>query len=92
VKNADRSRLYRSIDELVRAVTSLVETIEKSAAPPRAGRATPPAARVDDAELAARKEKIRRAARRHWAKMTPEQHRERVRKMLAGRGLKPKRK
>ncbi len=82
-------RIENAVHQLLEAVNDLVEESSKAIANAKssaaksgkgrgAGRATP-------ASLSA-------GQRSYWASLTPAQHRARVRKMLAGRGLKPKRK
>lgn len=74
--------ISRSVSELIGAVTRLVTTITVQAA------ARPGAAPAGPAIPKA--EKLRESIKAHWASMTPAEHAARVKKMLAGRGLKPK--
>lgn len=73
------------------AVRSLVTGGNLGAATARPGRGRPPWDGPAPAKRPAARAKKARARRRNpWAHMTPEQRAERVRKMLAGRGLKPR--
>lgn len=72
-------------------VRSLVTGGNLGAAAARRGPGRPPRIEPATAERPAARPKKSRARRRNpWAHMTPEQRAERVRKMLAGRGLKPR--
>jgi hypothetical protein len=78
--------IQEAADRLMRAVRELVASGAKAA-----GQAAP-AARGSRKPGRPSSEALRVAQKKYWASMTPRQHAERVRKMLAGRGLKPKRK
>lgn len=71
-----------AIDELLNAVTNLVEGVERGASQPDGD--------VRSADARPRSEKLRSATSSTWASYTPAERAARVRKMLAGRGLKPK--
>jgi hypothetical protein len=93
--------ILRSVNDLVAAVTRLVENVTDRASRGGAARGASPAASrgaetraataaprrpSDPAEKSAR---LRSAIRAHWANMSPEARAARVKRMLAGRGLKP---
>ena len=81
----------KSVDELLSAVTSLVESVESVVADAgKAGKGRTKRAAPSSAAMSARSAKLKKALKSHWASMTPAQRAARVRKMLAGRGLKPK--
>jgi hypothetical protein len=94
MKATNRNQILKSVNELINSVTSLVDTMSRSAPP--AGRPAKAAGRgrrggVRGAWTSERRAKLKRSIASYWSKLTPQQHAERVRKMLAGRGLKPKR-
>jgi hypothetical protein len=87
-------KILQSVNDLVAAVTQLVSNVAENA-----GRAARRAA--DDArgvaekagrpaaEVGEKTKRLRAAIRAHWAGMSAKERAERVRRMLAGRGLKP---
>jgi hypothetical protein len=89
MNTADRRRILKSVNDLIDSVTALVDSMSQVA--PKAGRA-PKGARggVRGEWTAQRRAKLKRSISSYWSRLTPEQHEARVRKMLAGRGLKPK--
>jgi hypothetical protein len=91
MKATNRQQIMKSVNELIRSVTSLVDTLGSAASsrPAKAGAGRRGGAR--GAWTAQRRAKLKRSIASYWSKLTPQQHAERVRKMLAGRGLKPKR-
>jgi hypothetical protein len=95
--------LLESVTSLVDAVESASRRVAVAAAParggarggsrggaPRGGRRGGARGGARGAWTPARTAKLKKAIASYWKKLTPEQHAERVRKMLAGRGLKPK--
>ena len=85
--------ILASIRQLVDSVTQLVDAV--SALPARgagsaAGRAVAPP--PSPAARAKKSAALKRAIKAHWDRMTPKERAARVRRMLAGRGLKPRRK
>jgi hypothetical protein len=88
MSQSEVDRVHRAIDELARSLKSLVDRMDGDLRVHGTRRGAPREAAVP----VERRAKIRRSAKKYWASLTPEQHKARVRKMLAGRGLKPKRK
>ncbi len=71
--------IVRSVNDLVAAVTRLVQSVSAAAVT-----AAPAGPQVPKSE------KLRAAIKAHWAGMSKAEHEARVRRMLAARGLKPK--
>jgi hypothetical protein len=81
-----------SINRLVQAVTDVVGSVGHAAA---SAAVTLRGAKADGiakvpAAIAKKSERLRRSIKAHWAAMSPEQREARIRKMLAGRGLRRK--
>jgi hypothetical protein len=81
--------ILESVNELVEAVTGLIGSVGRAAAGAAVTLQGATPAKVA-AKVAQKSESLRKSLKAHWAKMTPAQRKARVRKMLAGRGLKPK--
>jgi hypothetical protein len=81
-----------SVNRLVDSVTDLIGSVGHAAASAavtlRGAKATG-LAKVP-AVVARKSERLRRSIKAHWDAMTPAQREERIRRMLAGRGLKRK--
>jgi hypothetical protein len=83
-----------SVRELLGAVTNLLTSVSTAVASSgpvfdaagRVGRSVRTTAKAAGAKGA----NLKKALKAHWAKLTPAQHKARIGKMLAGRGLKPK--
>jgi hypothetical protein len=83
--------LNKAVEELLGAVTRLIGSIE-SALPRGGATAGAAVARVPGQRGPGKNNpKLKSAIKASWARMTPAERKERVRRMLAGRGLKPKR-
>ena len=95
----DSSQIVSSVNQLISAVTDLLANVGDAvskAATTAAGRA-----QAAGRALVGRDEgsssrggpgksgALKKALKAHWAKMTPAQRQARIKKMLAGRGLKP---
>ena len=87
--------LHRAVEELIGSVTNLVGAMQ--AALPQGGSAAKgSAAKASGAYIPAPRgpgknnPKLKAAIKASWARMTPAERKARVRRMLAGRGLKPK--
>lgn len=103
MKNADRTKIMKSVQDLIASVTSLIDTIadESSQAVSKAAASVKPGKAGKAAKgrrggargkwTPARRAKLKKSIASYWSKLTPEQHAARVKKMLAGRGLKPTR-
>jgi hypothetical protein len=85
-------QIVRSVSDLLSSVTKLIEILEvTTAAAPRAapsGRGgyrplTPKAAKL-------RSRRLKKSIKASWDRMKPAERTARIKKMLAGRGLKPK--
>ncbi len=84
-----------SVNELVRAIAALVRSAESAvsssaevrAATCEVGRAGKAVGEAATAKAA----KLRAAVKASWARYTPKERAARIRKMLAGRGIRPKR-
>jgi hypothetical protein len=89
MKTASRSAygakpLLKSLEELLKSINALVKT---------AAAAKGAKIRVEDPKRAAEKsKKLQKSIKASWARYTPAERAARIRKMLAGRGLKPKKK
>src|SRR5438105_5079761 len=86
--------LSTSVEELLAAVAGLVGSVERSVAstaPVRQAGVELKHAASDVGKAASPAwSKVKTALKAHWANLTPAQHKARIRKMLAARGLKPK--
>jgi hypothetical protein len=83
-----KQEIRRSVNDLLGAVSSLVKSLDAAA---RALAKTSKGSGGLRGEFTpSRRAKLKKSIRAYWSSLTPAQHRERVRKMLAGRGLKPK--
>ena len=81
--------LHLAVEGLVASVTRLLETIETSM--PKGGSAVAAAApRKGQRGPGKNNPKLKAAIKASWARMTPKERKARIRRMLAGRGLKPK--
>jgi hypothetical protein len=91
---ADHSskKIDRSVALLTRAVSRLVDTVSRIAAAPARGRAGSRGGYrpLSPAKAKLRSQRLKKRLKASWAAYTPKQRAERIRKMLAGRGLKPK--
>jgi hypothetical protein len=88
--NADA--IVDSINRLVQAVTDVVGSVGRAAASAAVtlkGANADSIARVPE-KIAQKSERLRKSIKAHWASMTPAEREARIRKMLAGRGLKRK--
>ena len=91
------AHIQAAVSQLLDAVTGAVRDAEARAA--RVGGNGASAGRkgtsrrggMRGAWTPARRAKLKKAQAAYWANLTPAQHKERIRKMQAGRGLKPKR-
>ncbi len=79
--------LATAVEDLLGSIRRLVEGVARTAAD---GKPRQLQSRSKTAPTSSTSAKIRRAVAASWAQYTPAQRAERVRKMLAGRGLKPK--
>src|SRR5262245_43493663 len=78
---------------LIQSVTALVEGVHgamKSAGVSAAANRVGASARQVGAAAAAKSAKLKSSLKSYWARLTPEQKRERVDAILRGRGLLPK--
>jgi hypothetical protein len=83
--------LFQAVEGLVASVTHLVRTIDGSMAAARPSAKGSPAARAPGKRGPGKNNpKLKAAIAASWKRMTPAERKERVRRMLAGRGLKPK--
>src|SRR5437868_3914647 len=95
----DSSQIVSSVNQLLSAVTDLLSSVGhavSNAASTAAGRAQAAGRALVGREEArggrrapGKSGALQKALKDHWAKMTPAQRAARVKKMLAGRGLKP---
>jgi hypothetical protein len=87
-----QKHISAAVEGLLRAVTVLVESV---AATMRDGGGDGGSGHVGSGKASRGPGKgnprLRSALKNYWAKMTPKQRAARVKRMLAGRGLKPKR-
>ncbi len=83
--------LHLAVEELVGSITKLVGAME--AALPQGGAATSAVARGPGSGQRGpgkNNPKLKAAIKASWARMTRAERKARIRRMLAGRGLKPK--
>jgi hypothetical protein len=96
MKATNRQQILKSVNDLIQSVTSLVDSMSSATEAARPARTVASASRgrrggARGAWTSERRAKLKRSIASYWSKLTPEQHAARVKKMLAGRGLKPKR-
>jgi hypothetical protein len=84
--------ILRSVNDLVSAVTQLVSNVARTAgrAAAAGARDVVEGARRPAAEVTEKSKRLRTAVRAHWASLSPRERAERVKRMLAGRGLAPR--
>jgi len=84
--------LHHAVEGLVASVTRLLQTIEASL-PRGGGAAAAPASagpRKGQRGPGKNNPKLKAAIKASWARMTKAERKARIRRMLAGRGLKPR--
>lgn len=79
------------VEELVASVTQLLQTVEASVRSAAVQKGAAAAPRKGQRGPGKNNPKLKAAIKASWARMTPAERKTRVRRMLAGRGLKPKR-
>ncbi len=84
-----RNRIVESVNDLLRSVSALLDSLASVAKDGGAARSRRGGARGEWTPQ--RRAKLRRSIASYWSSLTPAQHSARVKKMLAGRGLEPKR-
>jgi hypothetical protein len=90
---AAHSSVTSTVNDLLRAVSNLTGAVVHAMNVPqvREARATVrSSARAVEKVGGEKGAKLKKSLKAAWAKLTPAQHKARVKKMLAGRGLKPK--
>lgn len=85
-------QIVRSVSALLGSVTQLIESLKTSvASAPRTGKGSRGGYRpLSPAASKLRSKRLKKSIKASWDRMTPAQRAKRIRKMLAGRGLKPK--
>jgi hypothetical protein len=86
-------QITRSVAAITDAVTSLIDAVTRAAtptAPARSGGGRGSYHPLPPAKAKRRSARLKKSQQGVWLKYTPKERAERVRKMLAGRGLKPK--
>ena len=81
--------ILASVRQLVDSVTQLVDAVRALPARSAAGGGASPRQQTPEAR-AKKSAALKRSIKAHWDAMTPKERAARVRKMLAGRGLKPR--
>jgi hypothetical protein len=80
MKSIERRAIVNSVNSLVKSLARLLDTMAKVTPTGRA-----PIVVTDE-----KRRKLKASIGKYWASLTPAQHKARVAKMLAGRGLKPR--
>ena len=85
--------IAQAAEQLIGSITALVQNLQAAVVSAQAGKMAP--APVMSRAAGPRgpgkgNPKLKSALKKSWANYTPAQRKERIRKMLAGRGLKPK--
>src|SRR5689334_23216128 len=84
--------LTSSVSEMLAAVARLTSEVQEALASPRlreAASSVRTSAKSVAKAAGPKVSRLKESLKAHWAKLTPAQHKARIKKMLAGRGLKP---